>query len=109
MLPNQYGFRPNRSTTHATYVLKSIIQRSRQKGTHLWVTYFDITKAYDAVNRDKLWQISKEVGYGDRILAILKQLYVKNSHVFKWPNLEARVKVEYLLWVKSVKVILKLQ
>ena len=75
ILPNQYGFRPNRSTVHAIYVLKSVIQKARQRGIHLWVTYFDVTKAYDSINREKLWSILERVGFGPRLLAIIKELY----------------------------------
>ena len=75
LLPNQYGFRPNRSTVHAIYVLKSIIHKAKQRGIHLWVTYFDVTKAYDSINREKLWNILKCVGFGPRILSIIRELY----------------------------------
>ena len=53
----QFGFRKNRSTMDAIFLLKSLlgIQKSRRRQSHL--AFIDLEKAFDKVNRQTLLDI----------------------------------------------------
>ena len=50
---NQFGFRKNRGTTDAIFVMKNIIEKY---GDTLVVVYVDLTAAYDHIPRELLFQ-----------------------------------------------------
>ncbi len=51
----QIGFRKGRHTTENLGVLTSVIQQCLRTKSELCVAFLDITKAYDRVCRDTLW------------------------------------------------------
>ena len=54
LLPTQFGFRANKSTNDAIYVLKNIIDHSSKE---LHCCFIDLKAAYDWINRDILFKI----------------------------------------------------
>jgi hypothetical protein len=52
---NQYGFRANSSCAHAVFTIKEIAADARQKGKNAIALFLDFSKAFDKVNRTKLW------------------------------------------------------
>ena len=40
--------------------------------------YIDIQKAYDSVNREKLWQILKQFGFSDIFIGCIQNLYTND-------------------------------
>lgn len=46
----QFGFKKNSSCAIATYLLQETIESYNVKGSDVWVTFLDISKAYDRVN-----------------------------------------------------------
>lgn len=51
----QFGFRARRSTEMATLVLLSYIRHAVARGKRLYLIFVDFQKAFDTVNRDKLF------------------------------------------------------
>ena len=51
------GFRPNRSTTGMTFVIRRSQELARKKRIPLYVCFIDLTKAYDSVDRTLLWTV----------------------------------------------------
>ena len=52
LLPEeQYGFRPNRSTTDMTFVVRKLQETGRKAGVSLFMCFIDLQKAYDTVDR----------------------------------------------------------
>ena len=49
----QYGFRPQRSTSHAIYVIRRIQDFAEAKGTQLSLALLDWEKAFDKVQHDR--------------------------------------------------------
>ena len=53
----QCGFRANRGTTDMVFVLRQLQEKCRQQNKELYVTFVDLTKAFDTVSRKGLWLI----------------------------------------------------
>jgi hypothetical protein len=53
--PTQAGFRPHHTTTEQALILQTIIQHSIKTKRALAIAFIDLKRAYDGVNRDKLW------------------------------------------------------
>jgi hypothetical protein len=52
---HQFGFRPNSSCGHAIFSIKEIGLDARKKGINAIALFLDFSKAFDKVNRTKLW------------------------------------------------------
>ena len=68
----QYGFRQNRSTSDAIFILKTVIEK--YAGT-LIVVYIDLTAAYDHVPWDFLFRVLKMRTGAHHLIAILQKMY----------------------------------
>ncbi len=71
----QFGFRKDKRTTDALFILSQIIERQKRKGKKIALAFLDIRKAYDRVDRDTLWEVLSSLGYGGKFLRILKNMY----------------------------------
>ena len=79
LLEQQAGFRPNRSTMDSVFIVKMIMEKSREFNKPLHMVFIDIQKAYDSVNRELLWRICRSYGITEKLVRILKLTY-KNSN-----------------------------
>ncbi len=52
---HQYGFKSNSSCWNAVYALKEIANHARRNSVNAIALYLDFSKAFDKVNRSKLW------------------------------------------------------
>ena len=57
MVEEQCGFRKGRSCTHAIFTVKQVIEKRKEHNLPLFLLFIDYEKAYDNVNRDKLWEL----------------------------------------------------
>jgi len=60
MVEDQRGFRKGRSCTDAIFTVQQIIEKRKKEKKHnlpLFLLFIDYDKAYDNVNRDKLWEM----------------------------------------------------
>ena len=71
----QSGFRPGRSCADNTFVLNTILWKAKSEGKNVHAAYIDIKKAYDTVNRERLWQILSRYGFSDTFINCIKNLY----------------------------------
>lgn len=72
---SQCGFRTNRSTTDMVFVLRQLQEKCREQNKALFVTFVDLTKAFDSVSRKGLWQILERLGCPPKFLAMVIQLH----------------------------------
>ena len=86
----QNGFRRGRMGSDNSFVLDSILWKSKisQKKVHLG--FVDIQKAYDTVDRDILWKKLAGLGFGGDFLASLKSIYNDDSVVCEVNGLTTR-------------------
>lgn len=71
----QYGFRPKRSTAHATYILRRLQDWAEQKGTEFYLALIDWEKAFDKVQHTKLFDSMSRLGFSHHFVNIVKALY----------------------------------
>ena len=81
LLPTQFGFRSNKSTNEAIFVLRNIIDHSSDE---LHCCFIDLKAAYDWINRDVLFKIL-EYRTGTPILVkLLKCMYTGTTAAIKF-------------------------
>lgn len=75
----QFGFRSGHSTQHATFVLRSIVDklRAEQKKKHVFTCFVDFKKAYDSVPRHLLWRKLEKIGVQGWALQAIQALYTQ--------------------------------
>ena len=71
----QNGFRKERGGSDNSFILDTIIWKARAMRSKLHLTFLDISKAYDSVNRDILWKKLYSLGIKGEFLSSLKSLY----------------------------------
>jgi len=76
---SQCGFRANRGTTDMVFTLRQIQEKCREQHKDLFISFIDLTKAFDTVSRDGLWAILERLGCPPKFLQMLMQLH-DNQH-----------------------------
>ena len=71
----QCGFRPNRSTTDMVFAARQIQEKCREQNKGLYFAFFDLTKAFDTVNREALWKILARYGCPTKFINLVKLLH----------------------------------
>ena len=77
--PNQWGFMPGRSTTHA---LLSAVQDwldEMEKGHEIATIFFDLTKAFDSVPHRQLIAKLEAIGLNEHLISWITD-YLTNRH-----------------------------
>ena len=83
----QFGFRPKRSTTDASFVLLSHIQRALSQNKRLYAAFIDFKKAFDSVYRKGLWYKLFGLGVNGKMLRIIRDMYSKVKAFVKVNNI----------------------
>ena len=72
----QAGFRKTRGTGDQTANICWIIKKAREFQKTIYFCFIDYVKAFDCVDKNKLWKILKEMGIPDHLTCLLRNLYV---------------------------------
>ena len=81
VLPDcMFGFRPGRTTVDCVAHICQGAWRQQAHRRPLIAGFLDISKAYDNVMRDTLWDIMSIIGIPDAFLNVMQSLYT-NSHL----------------------------
>ncbi len=87
----QGGFRRGRRTEDNLFMLERIIEMTRARGDRLYVAFIDMEKAYDRVNRKKLFEVMRGYGIEEKLIRVIEKVYdsnrikfVKGSLVTDW-------------------------
>ena len=70
-----FGFRKGRSTVDCVFLLNTALQKAKKVGIPLSVAAVDLEKAYDRVDRAKLFAKLKSLGYGGKFQSILQSIF----------------------------------
>ena len=70
----QYGFQPSRSTIDTIFTLQSLISQKLNAKQRLYCCFIDYQKAFDTVNREKLWYKLVKAGITGKLLRIILSL-----------------------------------
>ena len=73
---SQFAYKPGYNTTDAVYVLHSILDQSMTK-SDVHCAFIDFTKAFDNVNRSKLYTRLMALGIDNKMLKIIMNMYSK--------------------------------
>jgi len=71
----QTGFRKDRGTRDKTANIRWIIKKAREFQKNIYFCFVNYAKAFDCVDRHKLWKILKEMGIPDHLTCLLRNLY----------------------------------
>ena len=72
---SQCWFRRGRSTIDKIFVARQLQEKCREQHQDLYFAFVDLTKAFDTVNRDLLWNILRKFGCPPTFIAILQQFH----------------------------------
>jgi hypothetical protein len=67
----QNGFRTGRSTADNIFILQ-VTEKRREFNLQTHVAFIDFEKAFDKVNRNKLWTITEEQGYPQHLIRVIQ-------------------------------------
>ena len=71
----QAGFRKGRGTRDQIANIHQITEKAREFQKNIYDCFIDYAKAFDCVDRNKLWKILKEIGIPDYLTCLLRNLY----------------------------------
>ena len=71
----QFGFKPGFGTTDAIFTLQSVIHRTLDRKNRLFCCFVDYQKAFDNINRNKLFFKLSRSGITGKLITIVKSLY----------------------------------
>ena len=69
------GFRKDRGTRGQMANICWIIKEAREFKKSIYFCFIDYAKAFDCVDRNKLWKILKEMGIPDHLTCLLRNQY----------------------------------
>ncbi|XP_071510462.1 uncharacterized protein [Diadema antillarum] len=72
---SQCGFRANRGTVDMVFALRQLQEKCKEQNKGLYITFVDLTKAFDTVSRKGLWQILERLGCPTKFLNMIIQLH----------------------------------
>ena len=75
----QAGFRQDRSCTDQIATLQIIVEQSIEWNSSLYVNFVDYEKAFDSLNGETLWKISRHYGMPMKLVNMIKNSYERMS------------------------------
>ncbi|GJV70807.1 DNA polymerase [Tanacetum coccineum] len=72
---NQFGFMPGRSSIEAIHLIRSLIEKSRERQRDLHLAFIDLEKAYDSVPRELIWKSLIDKGASRRYIKVIRDMY----------------------------------
>ena len=72
-----YGFRPGRSTTDPVFAMKMLLEKSWEWDRSKYIVFVDLEKAFDRINRNRLWNVLEDDYYGisTKLVKVVKSVY----------------------------------
>ena len=71
----QFGFRSQKCTTDALFIITTIIEANKRKKKPIYACFVDFQKAFDTVDHSLLWTKLANMGLSDKMLCLLQSLY----------------------------------
>jgi exonuclease III len=81
--PHQLAFRPQLGVQHAHLALQTCCDIAKAEGFTLVIVKLDIEKAYDTVDRPKLWNAMCRAGLPWKFVAFVRNLYKEAGYVIR--------------------------
>ena len=71
----QCGFRSGRSTIDMIFSLRQLQEKCQEQQKPLYITFVDLTKAFDTVSRSGLYKILEKIGCPPRLLSLVESFH----------------------------------
>ena len=71
----QFGFRADRSSVAPILIMKTLLARASRAHQPFYMCCLDISKAYDNVNHEKLWELCNHMGISGDWLQCIQAIY----------------------------------
>nr|GEW42769.1 integrator complex subunit 11 [Tanacetum cinerariifolium] len=86
---NQFGFMPERSSIEAIHLIRSLMEKYRERQRDLHLAFIDLEKAYDSVPRDLIWKTQIDKGASRRYIkpitkAPANRMEVTELRMLRW-------------------------
>ena len=78
----QNGFRGNRRGEDNLYMIRELIEKYRKSGRTLFLSFLDVEKAYDKLNRRTLLIVLEKLGVPSKIRNLIRGMYLKTKARF---------------------------
>jgi len=75
ILEEQNGFRKGRSCMDCIFSASQIIEKHKEFNIPTYIAFTDFKKAFDSVDREKLWTVMSSKGIPTHILTIIQTIY----------------------------------
>ena len=72
---SQCGFKKDRGTKDMIFTAGQLQEKCQEQNVDLYMTFVDLTKAFDTVSRDGLWKIMAKFGCPPRYIAMVRQFH----------------------------------
>nr|GEV60521.1 hypothetical protein [Tanacetum cinerariifolium] len=72
---NQFAFMPGRSMTKAIHLLRSLMEKYRERQRYLHMAFLDLEKAYDSVLHELVWKTLIDKGTPSKYLKVIQDMY----------------------------------
>ena len=79
VVEEQNGFRKGRSCMDCIFVTSQLIEKDREFNIPTYIAFIDFKKAFDSVDRDKLWNIMASKGIPTHLITIIQRIYTENT------------------------------
>lgn len=79
MNEEQQGFRKNRSTTDAIFIIRQIAEKAIEYNKTAYICFVDLTKAFDRIKLQDVITIMKEKHVPNNIIRIIRNLNANNT------------------------------
>lgn len=86
LLEEQHGFRNNRSCIDCVFSISQMIEKNREYNIPTYIAFIDYNKAFDTVNRQKLWEVLRSKGIPDHLIRVIQGLYSNTKIRIKLKN-----------------------
>ena len=75
VMDEQGGFKAGRGCIDQIFAVRQIVEKTIEKDRVVYMAFVDLEKAYDNVNRQKLWNVLEEYGVRGRLLRAVEEDY----------------------------------
>ena len=85
----QCGFRKGRSVHDQIFIVKQIIEKTNKQNKNAYLTFIDLEKAFDRVNRNKIWSSLQKRQVTPKLLRAIKSMYKNNVNYVRTNNMDS--------------------
>jgi len=80
LLEEQNGFRKGKSCMDCIFSASQIIEKRKKFNIPTYIAFIDFKKAFDSVDRDKLWTIMLSRGIPTHLITIIQRMYMEKNY-----------------------------